>query len=167
MSYTPKLAGSIFQAYNICKRQAWLMSRQITGDQYNEFLAIGRLISEESFKRDKKELRIGSNVIDVVRKKDGSVILIETKKSSRAINASKSQLLFYQYNLRYKINNLKGEIRIPKEKKIINVVLDKIEIEKIDTIKKEIQALLKKEKAPEVKKSKFCKKCSYYDFCWS
>jgi len=53
-----KITGSIIQAYNICKRQAWLMSRQITGDQYNEFLAIGRLISEESFKRDKKELRI-------------------------------------------------------------------------------------------------------------
>ncbi len=30
------------------------MSRQITGDQYNDFLAIGRLISEESYKRDKK-----------------------------------------------------------------------------------------------------------------
>lgn len=162
-----KITGSIIQAYSICKRQAWLMSRQITGDQYNDFLAIGRVISEESFKRDKKELRIGSNVIDIVRNKDGSVILIETKKSSRAINASKSQLLFYLYNLRHKVKNLQGEIRIPKEKKIINVVLDETEIEKIDKLKKDIQTLLEKETAPEVKKSKFCTKCSYYEFCWS
>lgn len=48
-------APSIFNAYNICKRQAWLMMRNLTADQDNAFLEIGRLIDETAFKREKKE----------------------------------------------------------------------------------------------------------------
>lgn len=162
-----KIYGSLIQAYYICKRQAWLMSRNICGDQYNDFLAIGRLISEKSFKRDKKELRIGSNIIDMIRKKDGSVILIETKKSSIGIEASKSQLLFYLYNLRHKIKILKGEIRIPKEKKIIRIELDEESLKRVEKMKCDIQKLILEEIPPLAAKSGYCKKCSYFEFCWS
>ena len=89
------ISGSLIQAYLICPRQSWLMSRNLFGDQYNEFMAIGRLYSDESYKREKKEIKIGSNVIDVLKKENGEVVLIETKKSSRAIDASKFQLLYY------------------------------------------------------------------------
>lgn len=51
-----KLSGSIIQAYLICKRQAWFVSRQIEGDQYNEFLEIGRMLSEVTYRREKKKL---------------------------------------------------------------------------------------------------------------
>jgi CRISPR-associated protein Cas1 len=53
-----KITGSLVQAYMICKRQAWLMSRHLTGNQSNDFLKIGRLLSETSFQGNKKGLRI-------------------------------------------------------------------------------------------------------------
>ncbi|WP_367172107.1 Dna2/Cas4 domain-containing protein [Desulfurella sp.] len=46
---------SLFNAFNICQRQAWLMSRHLDADQSNEFLEIGRLIDKTSFKKREKE----------------------------------------------------------------------------------------------------------------
>ncbi len=73
------------------------MSRNISGDQYNEFIAIGRLISESSYKNNKKEINIGSNKIDFIKKDNDSLVIVETKKSSKMLNATEAQLLFYLY----------------------------------------------------------------------
>lgn len=162
-----KITGSILQAYIICPRQAWLMTRNISGNQYNEFIAIGRLLSEETYKRDKKEIRIGENKIDVLREKNGSVTLIETKKSSRMIRASQIQMLYYLYNIRDKVRTIKGEIRIPKEKKVISVELTDESVNEIDEIVSDISSLLLKEDVPQRVWIKFCRNCSYFDFCWS
>jgi CRISPR-associated exonuclease Cas4 len=162
-----KITGSLIQSYLICPRQTWLMSRQITGDQYNEFLAIGRILSEETYKRDKKEIRVGSNVIDVVKAKDGVVTLIETKKSSRGLDASKFQILHYMYELRNKVKALKGEIRIPKEKKIITVELDKKSTTDLKKLYVDIEKNIQEKYPEDVQKNKYCSKCSYAEFCWS
>ena len=87
-----KIFGSLIQAYMVCPKQAWLMSRQITGDQYNEFLAIGRLISEESYKRQKKEILVEGGKIDFIKHDDGSFMLVEVKKSEKFLDAAKMQL---------------------------------------------------------------------------
>jgi CRISPR-associated exonuclease Cas4 len=162
-----KISGSIIQAYLICPRQAWLLSRQITGNQYNEFMAIGRLLSEESFKRDKKEIMIGGNKIDVIRGKAGKLTIIETKKSSKMIEASKMQLINYLYQLAKKGYKVKGEIRVPKEKKIIPVEFGDIEKAQIEKLQEEIAELINQDEIPEIKRIKTCKNCSYNEFCWS
>jgi CRISPR-associated exonuclease Cas4 len=162
-----KISGSIIQAYIICPRQAWLMSRNICGNQFNEFLEIGRFLSEETYKREKKEIRIGSNVIDIVKNKNNSITIIETKKSSRAIAGSKLQLLYYLYTLKEKVKNIEGEIRIPTEKKIIKVVLDKKNINIIKNNIDNLSKILRNDLPPNVKNSKYCRKCSYSEFCWS
>lgn len=162
-----RVTGSILQAYVICRRQAWLMSRNISGNQYNEFIAIGRLLADETYKRDKKEIMIGGSKIDVIRQKDGIITLIETKKSSRMIEASQIQLLFYLYNITKKDRNIKGEIRIPKEKKVIPVELTDERIVEVENLISEIKCMLQKEPTPAKEWIKFCKTCSYLEFCWS
>jgi len=107
-----QITSSIIEAYIFCKKQAWLMSRQISGDQYNDFLAIGRLISEESFKRDKKEILIDGGKIDFVRNDDGVLTLVEVKKSEKFLEAAKIQLLYYLFRLKNKGYIVKGEIQI-------------------------------------------------------
>jgi len=54
----PSIYGSLVQAYKICPRQAWLMSRNLIGNQQDESLSIGRLISETTYKNSKKEVRV-------------------------------------------------------------------------------------------------------------
>lgn len=160
------ITGSIVQAYVYCPRKAWLMSRQITGDQYNEFLAIGRLIAEETFKREKKEILVEGGKIDVISKGKGELILIEVKKSSKYLKTSKMQLLFYLYKFSKRGYKVRGEIRIPKEKRVISVELGDVEIKKIETVIDEIEKLVKSIKAPEKKWKQSCKRCSYLEFCW-
>lgn len=162
-----KISGSIIQSYIICPRQTWLMSRNISGDQYNEFLAIGRLISEESYQRNKKEINIGSNKIDFIRKENDSLIIAETKKSSKMLKATEAQLLFYLYSYKNKFREVKGEIRIPKEKKIIEVELTKEKADYIEGLVEEINSIVDKDSAPLKKRIKACSSCSYLEFCWS
>jgi len=162
-----KLSGSIIQAYLICKRQAWFVSRQIEGDQYNEFLEIGRMLSEVTYRREKKEVITGRNKIDLIRNEDGVLTVVEVKKSSKRIKASKMQLLNYLYFLSEKGYKVCGEVRIPKEKKIIPVEFGDREKKAIEDLHTEINQLLTKEKPPAKKLLGVCKNCSYFEFCWS
>jgi len=162
-----KINGSLIQAYIICPRKSWLMSRQISGDQYNEFLAIGRLYAEESFKREKKEVLLGGNKLDIVKESEGTFTVIETKKSSKMIKASKMQLLNYLYFFSKKGYIVKGEIRIPKEKKIIHVEFGEDEKKIIESLHNTINTLVDQDHPPEKKRIGVCKNCSYMEFCWS
>lgn len=161
------IGGSLVQDFIVCHRKAWLMSRQICGDQENDFLAIGRFNSEESYKRDKKEVVVDNNKIDRIREDNGELILIETKKSSKMLEASRAQLLNYLYSLSTFGHSVKGEIRIPKEKKIIPVPFGEEEKKEIEKIRGEIGRLIDLEKAPEAVRISACKNCSYSEFCWS
>lgn len=161
------ITGSIIQAHIICPRKAWLMSRQICGDQLNENLSIGRLYSEESFKREKKEIMIDGNKIDFIKSENGELTLVETKKSSKMIKASRMQLLNYLYAFYKKGYSVKGEIRIPKEKKIIQIPFTDEERFEIEKVRADIEKLIELDAAPSPKMIGSCKKCSYYEFCWS
>ncbi|MCX7641907.1 MAG: CRISPR-associated protein Cas4, partial [Elusimicrobiales bacterium] len=50
--------------YYICKREVWLMSRNLEPDQSNPFIEIGRILSEDSYKYEKKEIKIDNMVLD-------------------------------------------------------------------------------------------------------
>jgi len=158
------LYGSLLYAFLICPRQAWLMSRQISGDQTNTMLEIGRIIDEKTFTREKKEIRFGSNIFDMVKTEDGKVKLIEVKKSSKMLEAAKMQLLYYIYCSKLEVE---AEIRIPKEKKIIKVELTQDNKELLENIIFEIIKLIDKNKPPLPIMCKFCKQCSYSEFCWA
>ena len=161
------ITGSIIQAYIFCPRKSWLMLRQITGDQYNEFLAIGRLISEESYKKEKKEILIEGGKIDFMKDENGNFVLVEVKKSEKFLDAAKMQLLYYLLQLKNKGYNVRGEIRVPRSKKIITVELDDDNRKALENVSKKIEELIEKEKSPHINFTSKCKNCSYLEFCWS
>ena len=76
------ISPSIFNAYHICPRQAWLMHHQLTAEQENPYLEIGNLINIESYKREKKEIYLHdlSAVIDMVIRKNKRIFIAEIKK---------------------------------------------------------------------------------------
>ncbi|MDY0360447.1 MAG: CRISPR-associated protein Cas4 [Desulforegulaceae bacterium] len=162
-----KITGSVIHAYVVCPRKSWLMTRQISGDQDNELLEIGRFISEKTYKRDNKEINLGDSKIDFIRKKDNILIISETKKSSKMIDATEAQLLFYLFSYKDNFRKAYGEIRIPKEKKVIPIELAEEKENYVKCLINEIEELINTEKPPDKKRIKACASCSYLEFCWS
>lgn len=159
--------GTLVWYYYICKREVWLMSRKITGDQDNQFMDIGRFIHEQSYTRDKKEVSIGNIKVDVIKKRNGNVLIGEMKKSSKFKQSARMQLAYYLYKLKgYGVNG-EGILMFPKEKKRIEVVLDNELIQEIVDMEEEILKIIHKENPVKPIKINYCKNCAYNEFCWS
>lgn len=168
MKNQARIYGSLVQAYLICKKQAWFLSRNLSGDPDNVFLEIGRLISENSYSREKRQLYIeGVGILDFVKIEGEKIVFAEVKKSSRALKSAEYQLLFYIYKLKERMNIKRGEIRIPKEKKVKVVTLTPEKEAKLQELEKEILNTIESETPPKSVKNKFCEKCSYQKLCWS
>lgn len=164
-----KVSPSVFNAFNICHRQAWLMSRQLIADQENTYLDIGRLISETTFKREKKEVYLAdiNAVIDMITKKNGQYFVAEIKKSSSTLETGIFQLKYYLYLLKAKQINIKGIIKIPSEKKSQIVELQEDDITAIESILAEADKIISYESAPKPERVKWCSKCAHSEFCWA
>jgi CRISPR-associated exonuclease Cas4 len=75
------------------------MSRNLNPDQQNPFIEIGRLISQESYKRERKEIRLENIVIDILRKEGEEIVIGEVKKSSKFEKSARMQLAYYLWKL--------------------------------------------------------------------
>jgi CRISPR-associated exonuclease Cas4 len=89
------VGGTLIWYYFICKRQVWLISHQLTPDQDDTNIAIGRLIDRTAYEREKKELVVGSSKMDIFSIIDGQLVIGEVKKSSRYRDSARMQLAFY------------------------------------------------------------------------
>ncbi|MBS4535593.1 CRISPR-associated protein Cas4 [Clostridium sp. D2Q-14] len=159
--------GTLIWYYYICKREVWLMSRSITGDQDNKYMDIGRFIHESSYSRDKKEISIGNIKIDILKKNKGNVLIGEVKKSSKYEESAKMQLAYYLYKLKEYGVEGQGVLMFPKERKRVEIVLDEDMINKIKYVEKEILKLIYDEYPLLPKKTRYCRNCAYSEFCWS
>jgi len=155
------------QSFSICKRQAWLMAHQIIPDQDHPFIALGRVIDEESYEREKKKVNLEDMAIDFIRNEKEDIVVCEVKKSSKAKESAKIQLAFYLYKLKQKGLEAKGLLLFPEEKRKIALALTE-ELEKeVEELIFEIRELIAQDMPPKVKKIPYCKNCGYREFCWS
>jgi len=143
------------------------MSRELNPEEDNDLMDLGRAIHEFSFKRDEKEIAVEGMKFDIVRDEDGKTTVCEVKKSSRFELPSRMQLVYYLYRLRKEGVEAEGELLIPKEKKRERIVLDEALTRELEQAISEIQRITEQERPPEAKKTRFCAKCAYAEFCWS
>lgn len=161
------VSGTLIWYYYICPREVWLIGHQITPDQDDTNVSLGRFIQDYSYPRERKELQVGNSKMDVFHMSDGSMVVGEVKKSSRYTESARMQLAFYLAELKDRGIEAKGELRFPQEKRRELVVLDeKIEVE-LDRVRREVLRILYLPGPPEPKKISFCKKCAYAEFCWA
>lgn len=159
--------GTLIWYYHMCKREVWLMAHQLTPDQQDKNIAIGRFIHENSYKRAKKEITFGNVKFDIMKKGKTGLIVAEVKKSSKYERASKMQLAYYLLQLDRIGIKAKGEYRVPSEKKKEIILLDDQLIDKLEKLEKEILKIIYSKLPPKPKKIKLCGKCGYNEFCWS
>ena len=144
------------------------MAHELNPNEDNTFLEIGRLLSQETYKRERKEITVGNLKMDILKKgKDGRMIVGEIKKSSRFQKSAVNQLSFYLYRLKKMGVQATGELLIPKEKKRITVVLDEDKEKELKKAFSSIEKIIKQERPPEAVKIRFCRNCAYQEFCWA
>lgn len=159
--------GTLVWFYKICKREVWLMSKNILPDQMDENIDLGRFIHENSYQRKEKEVLFGNVKFDVVFENEDKLVIGETKKTSKYENASKYQLAYYLFVLKDSGINAEGVLLYPEEKKRTKVILTKELEDELKDIIKEIEEIQEKDIPPELKKINFCKNCGYREYCYS
>lgn len=162
-----KVTGTLINSYVVCPRQTWLIAHQMIGNQEDSNLEFGRFLQEKVYEREKKELTVGHLKLDVMKSKDGELIIGEVKKSSASREIAFMQLLFYLYELKEMGIDATGELLFPEERRKEIVVLNEEGIIKIEQLKQEISILITQDLPPVPRKLKWCKNCSFREYCWA
>ncbi|NLV76898.1 CRISPR-associated Cas4 family exonuclease [Keratinibaculum paraultunense] len=159
--------GTLIWYYYICKREVWLMARNIVPDQDNINIDIGRFIHETSFQRKRKEISIGNVKVDLIDKKGEYLMIGEIKKTSKFVESSRMQLAYYLLELKRHGLKGKGVLTFPKERKREIIELNDELIEELEKVEKDILRICYESYPPKPVKINMCKNCAYNEFCWS
>lgn len=162
-----KVNGTLMWYYKICKREVWLMSRNIAPDQRDTNIDIGRFLHEISYGRNKKEIEFGNVKFDVLLNTGDQLVIGETKKTSKFQEASKMQLLYYLRELKKANINAKGVLLYPEERKRVEVELDSENTLLLEKAEEQIVTIMSNEIPPLVKKNKYCRSCGYREYCYA
>ncbi|AKG92222.1 CRISPR-associated protein Cas4 [Geoglobus ahangari] len=151
--------------YFVCKTKLWLFSHNVGMENESDAVKLGKLIHRSVFDRDEKEIRIGPIAIDAVRK--GDVVEIREVKKSRAFEkASYYQLLYYLYYLSKLGIRAVGKLSYPKQRKNVEVILDESSAREMESVLDDIPRVVNGEMPRPVYK-KHCRKCAYFEFCFT
>ena len=162
-----KINGTKINYYFICKTKLWLFSHNIQLEHISENVKLGKILHEDSFKREKSFLIDNLINVDFIKLTD-CVEIHEVKKTQKMDKSHEYQLLYYMYYLKNEkdIKNIKGYLDYPKNKKKKEIFLTKEKEEELVKIIEDINKINSNE-MPKPKKSKICRKCAYFEFCFS
>lgn len=169
----PTPTPTLIWYYYICHREVWFMSRHLEPYQGNPFIEIGRLVSKESYRRDRKEIMLqtpeqsGGMVIDILKTEGEDIVVGEIKKSSSFEKSAMMQLAYYLLRLKKLGIHAKGVLLFPKEKRKIEIKLTEQLEEELIQAQRHIKLILEQPMPPEPKLIKYCKKCGYQELCWA
>lgn len=164
------ITGTHIAYLHTCPRKLWLFANGINMEHTSDMVAEGKLIGETTYAdRAQKftEIEIDGVKIDFYDTRNR--VVHEIKKSSAVENAHIAQVKYYLYKLHQKgIEGVTGIIEYPKLKQREQVsALTGDDLEMIGRWEDEVSAIVQSSSCPDVIRAKICKRCSYYDFCYS
>lgn len=164
-----QITGTHFNYYMVCHRKLWLFANGIQMEHSSDLVYEGKLIHETSYKqRSTKYEEIAIDGIKVDYYDTKNKVIHEIKKSSKLMKSHAWQVKYYIYVLEQNgINGVSGILEYPKERKTEEVFMSMPDKERITELIIEIGLIIRGEKCPKEINSPICKKCSYYDFCYS
>jgi CRISPR-associated exonuclease Cas4 len=164
-----QITGTHIAYYHLCYRKLWLFANGINMEHTSDVVGEGKLIGVTSYQdRASKftEIEIDGVKIDFYDAKNR--VIHEVKKSDCVEQAHFAQVKYYIYKLRQKgIEDVTGIIEYPKLRQREQVSFDADDEIYIQQWVREVENIIHSERCPEVIRSKICKSCSYYDFCYS
>lgn len=159
-----KIQGIKVNYFFICKRKLWLFDKNLSQEHTSDFVEMGKIIHQSSLKKTKRNLLIDDLInIDIA----GVDKIEEVKLSKKMEYAHIMQLLYYLYFLENLGIKRKGFINYPKLKKKTKIEITDEKRKEIKNVLTEINKTLKLQKPPKKEKTKICRNCSYYEFCFA
>lgn len=163
------LTATHIQYYHICHRKLWLFSNGITLEHTSDLVTEGKLIGESSYpQRAEKytEIEIGGSKIDFYDAKEK--VIHEIKKSSSMEYAHEWQVKYYIWLLEQNgVNEVTGIIEYPKLRQTKSISFSDSDRAYLQTCIEQIKVIMQDLVCPPLINSPICKKCSYYEFCYS
>jgi len=161
--------GTQVNYFVICPTKLWYFSHFLEREQESDLVALGNILQETSYENARKDILIDSKVAIDFIKKGSKLILHEVKKSSKLEKAHIMQLLYYIYYLKNEkgIKNIEGIINYPKRRKIVKVELTQEKEAELLKIFEKIKQIISLPTPPKPEYKKYCRKCSYFEFCFS
>jgi CRISPR-associated exonuclease Cas4 len=146
-------------------RHQYLFSHHIEMERENDAVALGQLLHEESFPRQKKELLI-DDLIRIDFFDDEAVH--DIKKGRSMEEAHRAQILYYLWYLKQKgVEGLKGIINYPKQRRSVEVELTPAAEAEVKEWIGQVQMVVAQATPPVVEAPmRICRKCSYNELCW-
>ena len=163
-----KLTATLVSAWVGCPREAWLMAHELNPDEDNPYLELGRFINKHAYSRSRRrELNLPGMKVDLLESAEGEILVVEIKKSSRSLESARMQLLFYLWRLEEYGVQVRGELRVPKERKRIPVALDPANRAQLEEAIRQVQRLVEEPLPPPPARIPYCRPCAYSEFCWA
>ncbi len=161
-----RITGTEINYLFICPRKLWLFHHHIEMEHTSDYVALGKLLHEDSYPRQKKETLIDDLIrIDFVDK-DG--VLHDVKSGRSMETAHEMQILYYLYVLKQMgLPNRKGVINYTRQRRKTEVELTSGKEREIETAMERVMQVNSMSVPPNAEFTKLCRKCSYAELCWS
>lgn len=159
--------GTQINYYFICKTKLWLFSHNIQMEQESDNVKLGKTLHENSYKKENEVLI--DNLINVDFIKNNNPIEIhEVKKTQSMKKSHEFQLLYYIYYLKNEkgLNNIVGYLNYPENRKKIKIELTDEKEKELNDVLEDINNIINSN-IPKPKKSRICRKCAYFEFCFA
>jgi len=161
--------GTHISYLHLCHRKLWLFANGLNMEQTSALVAEGKLIDEHSYpqRADRyQQLAIEGIKLDHYDAQLG--IIREVKKSNKKESAHIAQLKYYLFVLERNgaIAN-HGILEYPKLRITEEVWLSEEDRLEIPVWENQVLEIIGRKSCPELIEKKICKRCSYYDFCFT
>ncbi len=163
------ITGTHFNYFMVCHRKLWLFANDIQMEQSSELVYEGKMIHEGSYlQRSSRYEEIAIEGIKIDYYDTKNKVIHEIKKSRKLQESHVWQVKYYIYILEINgIDGVTGLLEYPKERKIEEVFLSNPDRERIKELLKDIDTIIHSDNCPPALNQSKCKKCSYFDFCYS
>lgn len=162
------MTATVFTYFHLCHRKMWLHYHHIQMEHSSDLVAEGKVIHESSYpKRSRRYRELQLPGVKLDHYDSGAGIVHEIKKSHKQTQAHIAQVKYYLWTLeQHGLPASHGILEYPRQKQRKEVWLTDLDREEIPECIMEIQKILGKV-CPERLAKSACRKCSYFDFCWS
>lgn len=167
--------GTQVNYYFVCERKLWLFSHGVELETNSDLVRLGKLLHEQSYGREFKEVQIGRIKIDFLQFEESScgdgtksVVVHEVKKSKAIQGAHVIQVLYYVYYLKHvlAVDAKRGVLHYPLSKSLVSVELNSQGEEKVRQVLRDVARVVELRRAPTAVWMKKCRSCAYAELCW-
>ena len=161
-----RVTGTEINYLFVCHRKLWLFHHHIEMEHTSDYVALGQLLHEDSYTREKKETLIDNLIrIDFIDKEG---ILHDVKHGRSMETAHEMQILYYLYVLkRMGLPNRKGVINYTRQRRKTEVELTPEREREVEQAVEAATRINSMSVPPDAEFTKLCRKCSYAELCWS